>query len=138
MNSNHHLVMLLLLVCFIGQSCAGSSQKFTKEVQETVSWVASARMVAEAYANGAIPKGFTRIALASFDRELQSSIQRLRSISDERREQTLVNVNQVEQTVAQMQTALDDSIRFTQLNSRLVDQEKTLVATNPQVVSRGP
>ena len=130
--------MLLLLVCFIGQSCAGSSQKFTKEVQETVSWVASARMVAEAYANGAIPKGFTRIALASFDRELQSSIQRLRSISDERREQTLVNVNQVEQTVAQMQTALDDSIRFTQLNSRLVDQEKTLVATNPQVVSRGP
>ncbi|HEV8135640.1 MAG TPA: hypothetical protein VGP85_13235 [Pyrinomonadaceae bacterium] len=139
MNASRHRVILLLLLCVVGQSCASSSQKFTKEVQEAISWVASARMIGEAYVNGTIPKGYTKKALASFDSELRSSGQRLQSISDQRRAGTLVILNQAEQTVAQMQTALDDSVSFAQLNLRLVDQQRALAATtNPQAVLRGP
>ena len=139
MNSGHHCVILLLLLCLVGQSCASSSQKFNKEVQQADSWLASTRMVGEAYANGAIPKGYTRKALASFDGELQSNVHQLQSISDERKEQALFHLNQAEQTVALMQTALDDSVSFAQLNVRLVDQQKALAAaTNPQAVLRRP
>jgi hypothetical protein len=139
MNASRHRVILLLLLCLVGQSCKSSSQKFTKEVQEAISSVASARMIGEAYANGTIPKAYTKKALASFDSQLQSSAQRLQSISDERREGTLIVLNQAEQTVAQMQTTLDDSVSFAQLNLRLVDQQKALAATtNPQAVLRGP
>lgn len=139
MNASRHRVILLLLLCVVGQSCASSSEKFTKEVQEAISWVASARMVGEAYANGTIPKGYAKKALASFDSELQSSAQRLQSISDKRREGTVIVLNQAEQTMAQMQTALDDSVSFAQLNLRLVDQQRALAATaNPQAVLRDP
>jgi len=52
---------------------------------------------------------------------------------------TLVILNQAEQTVDQMQIALDDSVSFAQLNLRLVDQQRALAATtNPQAVLRGP
>ena len=139
MNASRHDVILLGLLCLVGQSCASNSQKFTREVKEAVSWVASARMVGEACANGAIPKGYAEKALVSFDRELQSSAHRLQSISDERREQALFNLNQAEQIITQMQTALDDSVSFAQLNLRLLDQQKALAAaTNPQTVLRGP
>jgi hypothetical protein len=139
MNASRHCVILLLLLCVVGQSCASSSQKFTKEVQEATSWVASARMIGEAYVNGTIPKGYTKKALASFDSELRSSVQRLQTISDQRRAGTLVILNQAEQTMAQMQTALDDSVSVAQLNLRLVAQQRALAATtNPQAVLRGP
>ena len=139
MNASSHRVIPLLLLCVVGQSCASSSQKFTKEVQEAISWVASARMIGEAYVNGTIPKGYAKKALASFDSELQSSAQRLQSISDKRREGTVIVLNQAEQTMAQMQTALDDSVSFAQLNLRLVDQQRALAATtNPQAVLRDP
>jgi hypothetical protein len=139
MNASRHRVILLLLLCVVGQSCTNSSQKFTKEVQEAISWVASARMIGEAYVNRNVPRGYTKKALASFDGELRSSAQRLQSISDQRRAGTLVILNQAEQTVAQMQTGLDDSVSFAQLNLRLVDQQRALAATtNPQAVLRGP
>jgi hypothetical protein len=131
--------IVLILLCVACQSCSSDAEKFTVEVKEATSWVASAQKVSEAYANGAAPEGYTRKALASFGKELQSSAQRMQSLADGRKDLAISTLQLSNQTLAQMETKFGDRAGFAQLNVQLANQQTALAAlTNPKPESRQP
>jgi hypothetical protein len=125
--------IILVLLCLACQSCGSDAEKFNKEIEEAISWLASARMVSDAYANGTTPEGYTRKALASFQNELQSSAKRMETISDPRKQLALAALKQSDQTLVELQTKFGDRAWFSQLNLQLANQQTSIAASaNPK------
>lgn len=132
------LLLLPLLVC----ACGSDSEKLTKEIKEAVSWTASARAVAESYSSGAVPRPYAARAIESFGQEIQSTSERLQSLSesDNRRAQALATVQHARQTIAQIRKSIDerDDLSLAQLNLQLDNDQKTLTSLAGTTVPSHP
>ena len=121
-------IFLVVLLCAISVACSSSSEKLTKEIQDANSWIASARLVAKAYGDGAVPKGYASDALKSFNQQLQSTAKRVQSISEPRAPQTAAALQRAQQAISQIDESIrrEDRISLGQFDSQLDNEQKQL------------
>ena len=120
--------LFAIVLCVVSSACSSSSEKLTKELKEANSWLSSVHMIADSYVSGAVPGRYARDAIEAFDQQLQSSGKRLQSISDVKSAQAAATVQQAQQTISQMSTAIkqSDHLSLTQLSRQLEIYEKSL------------
>jgi hypothetical protein len=61
----------LVLLAALGSACSSPQQKLTRSIEDSVSWIASARLVAAAWAANSVPAAYARNALESARGRLQ-------------------------------------------------------------------
>jgi hypothetical protein len=126
------VAVVLLAFCV---ACSGSSEKLTKDIQEANSWIASARLVAKSYSDGAVPKAYAHDALESFNQQLQSTAKRVQSTSEPRAAQTAAALQRAQRAIAQIDASIDqgDQLSIAQFDSQLDNEQKQLTTlANPQ------
>jgi hypothetical protein len=117
-----------MLLCVLTCACSSDSEKFAKEIKEANSWIASARMVAGFYNDGAVPKPYARDSLDSFMQQLESSAKRIQSIPDARAPQAASALQRAQDAIARMNTAIDqtDRLSLAQFDLQLENEQRTL------------
>ena len=128
-------IAVTVLLCVVSAACSTSSEKLTKENQDAASWIASARIVAKSYGDGAIPKAYAHDALASFDKQLQATAKRVQSLSEPRALQTAVALQRAQQLITQIDASIehDDQLSLAQFETQLDNEQKQLAnLANPQ------
>src|ERR1043165_5416359 len=126
--------ILFVVLCVFMAACSDNSQRLTQEVQDANSWIASARLVAKSYADGAVPKAYARDALDSFKKELESSGKRVQSVSDARASQSAAALQRAQQAITQIDGAIErgDPLSLAQFNAQLDNEQKLLTTiVNP-------
>jgi hypothetical protein len=61
----------LVLLAALGSACSSPQQKLTRSLEDSASWIASARLVAAAWAANSVPAAYARSALESARGRLQ-------------------------------------------------------------------
>ena len=129
---------LMFLAVLLGASsvaCSSNSEKLTKEIQDANSWIASARLVAKSYGDGAVPKRYARDALESFNQQLQSTAKRVQSISEPRTLQTAAALQRAQQAITRIDESIErqDRVSLAQFDSQLDNEQKQLeTLANPE------
>jgi hypothetical protein len=122
-------------LCVFLAACSDNSQKLTKEIQDAISWIASARLVASSCAAGAVPKAYARDALDSFNQQLQSTGKRVQSIPDARTSQASAALQRAQQAIVQIYASIDhgDQLSLPQFDVQLDNEQKQLMTlVNPE------
>jgi hypothetical protein len=131
------LILLVGASSILVSGCGKSdSEKLTNELKQVASWTATARMVANSCSSGAVPSAYAHRTFENLSEQLQQNAERIQSIPNDRRAQVTTTLQQIQQTVSHMYTAVrqQDRNSLTQLAAQLGDQQKALasVLNTPQ------
>jgi len=117
-----------VLLCTFCVACSSSSEKLTKDIQEATSWIASARLIAKAYRDGAVPSAYARDALRSFNQQLQSTARRIQSSSEPGAVQISGALQRAQQALTQADASIErgDQLSLGQFEIQLDNEQKQL------------
>jgi hypothetical protein len=126
------LTLSLILIASLC-SCACSkndSKKLTEESTKVLSRVASAELIFESWSHGSVPDAYARRSLERFNKELSQNIERLQSVSDNRRPEIISNIEQIQAVLSQLASAVEheDRSQGNLLQKQLADLKGTLVS----------
>jgi DNA anti-recombination protein RmuC len=128
-------VILIAALCFC--ACGKKdSEKLSQESTKVLSWVASAELIFESWSHGSVPDAYARRSLKLINQELGQNIERLQSVSDNRRPQIISNIEQIQVVLSQIASAVEheDRSRRDKLQAQLADLKRTLAS----IVSGAP
>jgi len=132
------LILSLILITSLCLCACGKkdSEKVSEESTKVLSWVASAELIFESWSHGSVPDAYARRSLERINKELGQNIERLQSVSDNRRPEIISNIEQIQVVVSQLAVAAEheDRSRGNQLQTQLADLKGTLVS----IVSGAP
>jgi hypothetical protein len=122
-------LILIASVCLCACS-KNDSKKLTEESTKVLSWVASAELIFESWSHGSVPDAYARRSLERINKELGQNMERLQSVSDNRRPQITSNIEQLQVVLSQLVVAVEheDRSQGNQLQTQLADHKRTLVS----------
>ena len=133
--------IVTVLLCAFFVACSSNSERLSKEIQDATSWIASAQMVAKSYGDGAVPKRYARDALEVFNQQLQSTANRVQSISEPRAVQTGAALQRAQQVITRIDESIErgDQLSLAQFENQLDNEQKQLITlVNFQGQARQP
>lgn len=97
----------LLLFVPIACSQPSSSEVLTQHLQSVNSWTATARMVAESWAQGSVPQHYAKQTLEKTQQEIAKDTESLFKEQPQARSQLAPSLQHLQQTIQQLSIAVD-------------------------------
>ncbi len=123
--------MLLCLALSISCRVRSPIVELKDELETIASWTATAQMVGEEWARGAIPEAYARRTLRSANRALEqeaATINGLTAVGPEPRTQSLSRMEELKQSLLRMQQGIDEGNR-----ARVEEEAGKLKASHQQL-----
>jgi uncharacterized protein Yka (UPF0111/DUF47 family) len=129
--------MILLLATTTACGTQPSSQDLNKELRTVNSWAATAKMVSLAWLHNRVPEAYTKQTLHKTQETLHQELDTIAKVAPlKHRDTALQQVTQLEQTVQQMETQVDQQNR-TALTQTLQDLSNQVQGLQPLVQQSG-
>lgn len=140
MQSRHSGILLLLLTILSACSNKSPAKELSKHLQTVTSWAATADMTGEAWIGGNVPTVYAKQTLQKAQQEITKETTTIKKLaSSQNNQQLLEQLKSLNQTVAQMSTAVEQenqTVLAQQIQQLLI--KKQALSTLTKTISGKP